>query len=63
MMKCPECDVYSSMYRAVVRVCPKCGRVLDAEELFRLLETLGLTEETIEKIKKEYITKRVAHEL
>ena len=63
MVKCPKCDVYPAIHRAEVRVCPKCGRILDAKELFRLLETLGFTEKTIERIKEEHLAIRVAHEL
>ena len=51
MMKCPDCDRDSALHRATVRVCPECGRVLDAEDLFRLLKEIGVSKNTIKQIK------------
>jgi Zn-finger nucleic acid-binding protein len=59
MLKCPKCGVDSAMHRATVRVCPECGRILDAEELFRLLKELGVSEDTIEKVKNAFQWKRI----
>lgn len=59
MIKCPNCDVCSAMHRATVRVCPKCGDILDAEELFRLLKELKIIETLIEKIKAEIAYEQV----
>jgi len=47
------------MHIAAVMVCPGCGRVLDAKELFRLLEELGVTQDTIEKVKNEFRWKTI----
>ena len=59
MMKCPDCGRDSAMHIAAVMVCPGCGRVLDAKELFRLLEELGVTQDTIEKVKNEFRWKTI----
>lgn len=53
MMKCSNCHVDSAMYRATVRVCPKCGALLDADELFRLFEKLKISKKSKTLIKKE----------
>lgn len=55
-MECPKHNAYST-HRAEVRACPKCGRILDAEELYRMLESLGISQDTIEKVKEEIILK------
>lgn len=59
MMKCSKCDVDSAMYRATVRVCPKCGAILDANELFRLLEELKISKKSKRFIKEEIQTRMV----
>ena len=51
MIKCPKDNVYPALHRATVRVCPKCGDILDAEQLFRLLKELKIDKELIEKIR------------
>lgn len=59
MMKCSKCDVDAAMYRATVRVCPKCGAILDANELFRLLEELKISKKSKRFIKEEIQTRMV----
>ena len=59
MMKCPDCGRDSALHRATVRVCPECGRVLDAEELFRLLKEVGVSEDTIKQIKTGFRFKAI----
>jgi len=61
MMKCPKDRIDSAMHRATVMVCPKCGRILDADELLRLLKKLGLSNELIKEIKKEMTFHKVFH--
>ena len=58
MKKCPKCNVDSAMYRATVRVCPNCGRMLDAEELFRLLGELGVAKDTIQGVKHQLLVQK-----
>jgi len=58
MMKCPKHDAYS-LHRAVVRVCPECGRILDAEGLYIMLERLKISHDTIEKIREELVIEEV----
>jgi len=55
MMKCDKCHVDSAMYRATVMVCPKCHGILNAEQLFQLLEKLRISKELVEQIKKEIV--------
>lgn len=52
MLKCPKHKEYS-LHRVTVRVCPKCGSILDANELFRLLKELGISDALIKKIEDE----------
>jgi len=63
MMKCPKDKVDSATHRATVMVCPKCGRILNADELLRLIKKLGLSREVIEQVKKEITTIRAIHQL
>ena len=58
-IKCPKHHVDSAIYRATVRVCPKCGDILDAEELFRLLEELKIDKALIEKIRSAILYKNI----
>jgi len=48
--KCSKCNVEASMYRATVYVCPKCNTIVNAEELFKLLESIGIEKEIIDKV-------------
>jgi len=58
MKKCPKCNVDSALYRAIVEVCPNCGRMLDAEELFRLLGELGVPKDAIESVKRQLLVRK-----
>lgn len=58
MIKCPKCKKYPAIHRAEVRVCPKCGDILYADELIRLLEELGISKELIEKIQGEIVLRK-----
>jgi transcription initiation factor IIE alpha subunit len=62
MLKCPKHEEYS-LHRANVRVCPKCGRILDANELFRLLKELGISDDLIKKIEEEISVREVYRHL
>ncbi|HKZ94223.1 MAG TPA: hypothetical protein VJ249_06565 [Candidatus Bathyarchaeia archaeon] len=53
MMKCPKHKVDSASYRAAVMVCPECGRILDAEELLRLLKRLGFSKGLVKQVQTE----------
>ena len=57
MMKCPKDKVDSATHRATVMVCPKCGRILDAKELLRLLKLLGFSKKLIEQVRSEIKTR------
>ena len=53
MMKCPKDKVDSASFRAVVMVCPQCGRILDSGELLRLLRRLGFSKGLVKQVQKE----------
>jgi len=53
MMRCPKDKVDSALYRAVVMVCPECGRILDAEELLRLLKRLEFSKRLVKGVQSE----------
>ena len=55
MMKCSKCKVDSAAYRAEVMVCPKCGRILNADQLLQLLKKLGMSKELIKQVKTEIV--------
>lgn len=59
MRKCPECEAEASMYRATVYVCPKCGSIINAEELFRLLERIGVKRKIIGKVRSDVVAKEI----
>ncbi len=53
MMRCPKHKVDSASYRAVVMVCPECGRILDSGELLRLLDRLGFSKRLVKHVQIE----------
>ena len=53
MMKCPKHKVDSASHRAVVMVCPECGRILAAGELLRLLKRLGFSKGLVKQVQTE----------
>jgi hypothetical protein len=53
MMKCPKDKVNSAVHRATVMVCPKCGRILNAKELLRLLKRLGFSKRLVKDVQTE----------
>jgi hypothetical protein len=53
MMKCPKDKVDSASFRAAVMVCPECGRILDSEELLRLLKRLGFSKGLVKQVQTE----------
>jgi len=53
MMKCPKDKVNSAVHRATVMVCPKCGRMLNAKELLRLLKRLGFSKRLVKDVQTE----------
>jgi len=57
MMKCPKDKVDSAAHRATVMVCPKCGRILNAKELLRLLKRLGFSKKLTKQVRTEIKSK------
>jgi len=40
--------------------CPKCSRLFNAKELVRILEESGVSEKTVDTVRKELTNKEVA---
>jgi Zn-finger nucleic acid-binding protein len=53
MVRCPKHKVDSASIRAVVMVCPECGRILDSGELLRLLKRLGFSKRLVKQVQVE----------
>ncbi|MDH5687038.1 MAG: zf-TFIIB domain-containing protein [Candidatus Bathyarchaeota archaeon] len=53
MRKCSKCDVEAAMHRATVYACPNCGSIVNADELYKLLEGIGIEKKVIEKIRSD----------
>jgi len=59
MMKCPKDKSDAAVHRAKVMVCPKCGVILDAEELLRMLKRLGISKRLVEGVQSEIDSKKL----
>lgn len=44
-------------------ICPECGCVLDAEELYELLEELGVDRKIVKQVKESIVAKSCAEVL
>ncbi len=53
MMRCPKDRADAASFRAVVMVCPQCGRILDSGELLRLLKRLGFSKRLVKQVQVE----------
>jgi len=61
MKKCPKCKRDSATHKIIVEVCPECGCILEAENLYKKLRQLGISQDVIDKIKCEIRTLNVAY--
>ena len=43
--------------------CPKCSRVFSETELVKILESAGVTEKTIKKVREDIVNKQVANSI
>ena len=59
MRKCPKHKLDRAILRAKVEVCPKCGAILHAEELFRLLREAGIDGGLEERLEEKIKAKNV----
>lgn len=50
LFECPDCHGKISRYYAELRVCQECKRIVNLDELLRLLRNLGATEQTIQRV-------------
>jgi len=51
LFECPECDGKISRYHAELRVCQDCKKVINLDDLLRLLKNLGVTDQNIRRIR------------
>jgi len=60
LFECPDCHGKISRYYAELRVCQDCKRIVNLDDLLRLLRNLGATKQTVRKVhddlayRKEY---------
>ena len=50
LFKCPDCKGKISRYYAELRVCQNCKRVVNLDDLLRLLRNVGATKQTIQRV-------------
>lgn len=50
LFECPDCKGKISRYYAELRVCQDCKRIVNLEDLLRLLKNVGATEQTIRQV-------------
>ena len=50
MFECPDCNGKISRYYAELRVCQECKRIVNLDDLLRLLKNVGATEQTVRKV-------------
>jgi len=50
LFECPDCHGKISRYYAELRVCQDCKRIVNLDDLLRLLKNLGATEQTVRKV-------------
>ena len=50
LFECPDCKGKISRYYAELRVCQDCKRVINIDDLMRLLKNLGVTEQNVRRV-------------
>jgi len=50
LFECPDCNGKISRYYAELRVCQECKRIVNLDDLLRLLKNVGATEQTVRKV-------------
>jgi hypothetical protein len=50
LFECPDCHGKISRYYAELRVCQDCKRIVNLDDLLRLLKNVGATEQTVRKV-------------
>jgi Fe-S oxidoreductase len=50
LFECPHCHGKISRYYAELRVCQDCKKIVNLDDLLRLLRNLGVTEQNIRRI-------------
>ena len=61
---CPDCKEETLSPRsAEIKVCLKCGRLVDWQNVIKLLEKMKVKKKVIDKVRSDILTKVVANEL
>ncbi|MBN1784483.1 MAG: hypothetical protein JW815_01945 [Candidatus Bathyarchaeota archaeon] len=50
LFECPDCKGKISRYYAELRVCHDCKRIINLDDLLRLLSNLGVIEQNIRRV-------------
>ncbi|MGD9130477.1 MAG: hypothetical protein PVH73_02750 [Candidatus Bathyarchaeota archaeon] len=50
LFECPDCHGKISRYYAELRVCQDCKRIINLDDLLKLLRNLGATERTVRRV-------------
>jgi hypothetical protein len=50
LFECPDCKGKISRYYAELRVCQDCRRIINLDDLLRLLRNLGVTEQNVRRV-------------
>ena len=53
LFECPDCKGKISRYYAELRVCQDCKKVVNLDDLLRLLKNVGATEQTIRRVQAD----------
>ena len=55
MFECPDCDGKISRYHAAIRVCRNCRKIINSDDLLKLLKDVGLQKQTIDIVQAEIV--------
>ena len=56
MFECPDCNGKVSRYSAEIRVCQNCKKIINSDDLIKLLRNLGVKEKTINEVGTNLVT-------
>jgi len=59
MFECPDCNGKISRYSAEIRVCQNCKKIINSDDLIRLLRNLGVKEKTINEVGADLLYRTV----
>jgi hypothetical protein len=53
LFECPNCNGKISRYYSELRVCQDCKRIINLDDLLRLLKNLGAAEPTVRRVHED----------